>query len=61
MITAYNARANNPFREHHHPCYAPLDRWDDGAVLALKALGVRDGDGTVFMQSRDDASAARQE
>lgn len=61
MITAYNARANNPFREHHHPCYAPLDRWDDGAVLALKTLGVRDGDGTVFMQSRDDASAARQE
>ena len=39
MITAYNARANNPFREHHHPCYAPLDRWDDGAVLALKTLG----------------------
>jgi hypothetical protein len=57
MITAYNTRSNNPFREHHHPRYAPLDRWADSSLLRLADVGITEGDGTIFMRSADDSSA----
>ena len=57
IITAYNARSNDPFRVHHHPNYAPLDRWHDSTLLRLVGQGVREGDGTEFMNSEEDDSA----
>ena len=57
MITAYNARSNNPFREHHHPRYHPLDRWADAALMRLADVGISDGDGTIFMNHDEDRSA----
>jgi len=57
MITAYNTRSNNPYREHHHPRYTPLDRWADSSLLRLADVGITEGDGTVFMRAAEDASA----
>jgi len=58
IITAYNARSNDPFREHHHPKYTPLDRWPDDAIRRLSKCGITEGDGTIFMQHEKDQSAA---
>lgn len=38
LICCYNARHNNPVREHHHPQYTPLSRLPDSAI---KATGAR--------------------
>lgn len=32
-ICCYNAAANNPYKEHHHPLYHPLEKVEDDAVL----------------------------
>jgi ectoine hydroxylase-related dioxygenase (phytanoyl-CoA dioxygenase family) len=32
LICCYNAARNNPYKEHHHPQYTPLERVDDGAI-----------------------------
>jgi len=58
IISAYNTRSNDPFREHQHPRYTPLDRWDDASVLQLEGRGIAEGDGTVFMLPEQDTSAA---
>jgi ectoine hydroxylase-related dioxygenase (phytanoyl-CoA dioxygenase family) len=34
FICCYNAARNDPYRDSHHPRYAPLAKVDDGAVLA---------------------------
>lgn len=57
IITAFNAKSNDPFRAHHHPKYTPLDRWGDEAVLQLAGRGISEGDGTVFMCPDEDSSA----
>lgn len=57
VISCYNTKSNNPYRAHHHPCYEPLDRWADSALMDLAGIGVHDGDGTVFMNVAEDLSA----
>ena len=57
IITAYNAKSNDPFREHHHPRYTPLDRWHDETLLQLAGQGITEGDGTEFMRAAEDDSA----
>ena len=32
MIHCYNAARNNPYLEHHHPFYTPLEKVDDEAI-----------------------------
>lgn len=34
LIGCYNAARNDPYREHHHPRYTPLEKWPDERVLA---------------------------
>jgi ectoine hydroxylase len=34
MICCYNAAANDPYKDSHHPRYTPLHKVDDTAVLA---------------------------
>jgi ectoine hydroxylase len=45
VLHCYNAARNNPYIEHHHPMYTPLQKVDDGAI---KRVGVR------FAQSRSE-------
>ncbi len=33
VLFCYNAARNNPYLEHHHPQYTPLDKVDDDAIL----------------------------
>ena len=38
VINCYNAASNDPYLDHHHPRYTPLDKVDDGAI---KAAGLK--------------------
>lgn len=38
LLCCYNAARNDPYREHHHPRYTPLDKVPDEAV---RAAGLR--------------------
>lgn len=38
LINCYNAASNDPYLDHHHPRYTPLDKVDDGAI---KAAGLK--------------------
>jgi hypothetical protein len=31
-ICCYNAARNNPYKQHHHPCYTPLNKVDDATL-----------------------------
>jgi len=33
LINCYNTKMNDPFKEHHHPGYSPMELLVDGAVL----------------------------
>jgi ectoine hydroxylase-related dioxygenase (phytanoyl-CoA dioxygenase family) len=35
LICCYNTKHNDPYKEHHHPNYHPLERWDDARVLEV--------------------------
>ena len=50
VLFCYNAARNNPYLEHHHPQYTPLDKVGDDAV---KAAGVKhaDADDTYFRKT----------
>jgi len=34
LICCYNTKANDPYKEHGHPCYSPLEVWPDDRVRA---------------------------
>ena len=34
LICCYNAARNNPYLEHHHPCYTPLAKVADTEIMA---------------------------
>ncbi len=57
LICCYNAARNDPYKEHHHPRYTPLNKVDDDMI---KRVGIKrfeeDGDSS-FLDSRRDASA----
>ena len=56
LLVAYNARANDPVLEHHHPRDVPLDVLPDGEILAR--AGRHDGGKRVFLDPTDDRSIA---
>lgn len=33
FLVAYNKASNNPVKEHHHPCYTPLKKVPNSAIL----------------------------
>ncbi|MEM1048934.1 MAG: phytanoyl-CoA dioxygenase family protein [Pseudomonadota bacterium] len=41
LICCYNAARNNPYREHHHPSYTPLEKVPDAQI---KAAGLKFSD-----------------
>lgn len=54
LLVAYNTRANDPVIAHHHPGYTPLDRLDDGSLLATGLVVA--GSSRAFMNPADDIS-----
>jgi hypothetical protein len=39
LICCYNTKANDPYKESHHPRYTPLIKVDDAAVKRVGAVG----------------------
>lgn len=37
MICCYNTKHNNPYKEHHHPRYTPLEKLSDRAIKEIGA------------------------
>jgi hypothetical protein len=57
MICCYNARANDPYKDSHHPRYTPLAVVPDAAI---KQVGVRrfaDAGDVAWLEDRRDSSA----
>lgn len=58
MICCYNARANDPYKDSHHPRYTPIERLDDAAI---KKIGVKrfadDKSDVAWLDPNRDASA----
>lgn len=57
LICCYNARSNNPCKEHHHPCYTPLEKVPDTAVKECD-VGAADSERTYIEKDEDDANAS---
>ena len=56
LLVAFNTRANDPYIEHHHPRYTPLDVLPDGEIVARS--GRHDGEARVFLDPSTDKSDA---
>ncbi|KAK4328123.1 hypothetical protein Pmani_001444 [Petrolisthes manimaculis] len=54
FIVAFNKRSNNPYIEHHHPCYTPMVKVPDSALLECDKKESLEGKG--FMKLKDDVS-----
>ncbi|XP_069183396.1 L-proline trans-4-hydroxylase-like [Procambarus clarkii] len=57
FIVAFNKRANNPYKVHHHPQYTPLIKVEDSALLECENL--EDLEGKWFMSPEEDRSVIR--
>lgn len=59
MICCYNAAANDPYKDSHHPRYTPLHKVDDTAVLATAGIdaSTRSAGVTFANLATDDQSA----
>lgn len=56
LISCYNSKHNNPYKEHHHPQYTPLEKVADESI---KAFGVRSSDSQQeYLETRDDETTA---
>jgi hypothetical protein len=56
LISCYNAKHNNPYKEHHHPRYTPLAKVDDAAVR--EAGTARLDAARTYMDVRKDKTTA---
>ena len=58
MICCYNAKANDPYKESHHPRYTPLAKVPDSAI---REAGIKrfsgDGDNAAWLEDSEDLSA----
>ena len=56
LLCCYNAARNNPTKEHHHPCYTPLEKLPD---TGIKAIGAKPSPaGQQFMHPEEDETTA---
>ena len=58
MICCYNAARNNPYKESHHPQYAPLHKVPDSAILEAAKKRFADDPNAGWLDPKKDASAA---
>ena len=54
LLVAFNTRENDPYLEHHHPRYNPIDVLADSAIV--ERAGVRAGESRFFHRAADDRS-----
>jgi ectoine hydroxylase-related dioxygenase (phytanoyl-CoA dioxygenase family) len=59
LICCYNTRHNDPYKEHHHPGYTPLEKVPDSAI---REIGAKTMDATQrFLQQDEDDTTRRVE
>ncbi len=57
LICCYNTKHNDPYKEHHHPRYTPLDKVPDAAI---KEIGAKPMDSTQgFLRQDEDDTTSR--
>jgi ectoine hydroxylase len=56
LLIAFNARANDPFQNHHHPRYTPMHVLPDTEIVARADR--HDGENRVFLDPSTDKSDA---
>ena len=56
LICCYNTRENDPYKEHHHPRYTPLEKVDDTMVRKIGARGAG-ADQVSYLDPAADRSA----
>lgn len=56
FIVAYNKRSNNPYKDHHHARYTPMQKVPDAALLECQET---DLEGKWFMEPGEDYSVPR--
>jgi ectoine hydroxylase len=54
LLVAFNTRANDPYLEHHHPRYTPLEVLPDSEIVARADR--HDGENRVFLDPSQDKS-----
>lgn len=57
LICCYNAARNDPYREHHHPGYTPLEKVDDDAIRLVGGQRFQEDSQQAFLDPNRDASA----
>ncbi len=57
MICCYNAKANDPYKESHHPRYTPLEVVPDSSVLEVGAKRFADSGDVAWLEDVKDRSA----
>jgi ectoine hydroxylase-related dioxygenase (phytanoyl-CoA dioxygenase family) len=59
LICCYNTKHNDPYKDHHHPRYTPLEKVPDSAI---KAIGAKPMDTTQrFLKQDEDDTTRRSE
>jgi ectoine hydroxylase len=56
LLCCYNRASNDPYKEHHHPCYTPLVKLPDAAILATGARGASAGQ--KFLKQEEDQTVS---
>ncbi len=57
MICCYNAKANNPYKESHHPCYTPLAVVPDTAIQDVGVKRFAESGEVAWLEDVRDSSA----
>jgi ectoine hydroxylase len=52
LICCYNAKRNDPYRESRHPCYTPLAKVEDAAILEAAATRFADAGEVGWLDQR---------
>ncbi|MFP6691828.1 MAG: hypothetical protein VB875_02330, partial [Pirellulales bacterium] len=52
LLCCYNTRHNDPYKDSHHPRYAPLEKLPDTAIKEIGAVG--SSAAQEFLRQEDD-------
>jgi len=58
LICCYNAARNNPYKEHHHPRYTPLEKVEDDAIRRVGGKRFSAQAANAFLDPSRDVSAS---
>lgn len=54
LICCYNTRENDPFKEHHHPRYTPLEKVGDDMIRRIGARAFDPANDSAFLDPEKD-------